>query len=118
MKLQATLIDYEYPENRGRGIPDPLIWDLQDKQTLELMALAFGNGIIVEMRVTGDSIEALDLLRSMAQGVGNCRRVQLSEDERAGLWLYREGDECYAQGASSPGYVFVDPVPKPALVDK
>ncbi len=118
MKLQATLIDYEYPENRGRGIPDPLIWDLADEDTLNLMTLAFGNGIIVEMRVTGDSVEALDVLRGMALGVGNCRRVELSEGQRERLWLYRDGDDCYVQGEANPGYVFVDPMPKPALVDK
>jgi len=118
MKLQATLIDYEYPANKGRGIPDPLIWDLTDTATLHLMTLAFGNGIIVEMRVTGDSAEALNVLRSMALGVGKCRKVELSDEERARLWLYRDGDACYAQGEANPGYVFVDPVPKPALVDK
>ena len=118
MKLQVTLIDYEYPKDKGRGIPDPLIWDLADTATRHLMTLAFGNGIIVEMRVTGDSAEALNVLRSMALDIGKCRRVELSEEQRARLWLFRDGDECYAQGDVKPGYVFVEPVPKPALVDK
>lgn len=117
MKLQATLIDYEYPESKGKGIPDPLIWDLSDSNTREMILLAFGNGIIVELRVTGDSEEALDMLRLTAQKVGHCRAAELSEDQRARLWLYRDGDECYVQGDNS-GFIFVDPVPKPALVDK
>lgn len=116
MKLQATLIDYEYPKEGHRGIPDPLIWDLTDSNTLYMMALAFGNGIIVELRVTGDSAGALDYLRDMAIKVGSCRRVELTDDQKAKLWLYRDGDEVYLQGASN--YVFVDPVPKPALVDQ
>lgn len=117
MKLSVTLIDYEYPNEKGGGIPDPLIWDLADKDTLYIMVLAFGNGIIVEMRATGDSEDALELLRGVALGTGNCRRIEITDELCARLWLCRDGDECYAQGEINPGYIFIDPVPKPALVD-
>ena len=81
------------------------------------MALTFGNGIIVELRATGDSEEVLEVLRGAALGTGHCRPVMLSEDERARLWLHRDGDECYVQGNENPGYVFINPRPTPALVD-
>jgi hypothetical protein len=61
------------------------------------LVLALGNGIILEMRAEADSHEALDVLRGLVRGTGNCQPVVLDGAQRERLWLYAEGDECCQQ---------------------
>ena len=113
MKLRATIIDWEYPPEPA--VPDVLIFDLAQQKDLLALALAFGNGTILEMCAEADSQEALDILRGLAQGTGACHPRQLTPTERQTLWLYRDGFEVYARDGSSPTYLFVNPVPQPKL---
>jgi hypothetical protein len=111
MKLLLDLIDWEYPSKRRDFQPE--LWNLGDQDKVWKLVLAFGNGIILELRAEGDTEEALHALRGLALKTGACKPLLLSEDERAKVWLYRAGDEAYRQPNNSAGYVFIDPVPRP-----
>lgn len=108
MKLQITLIDWEYPAE----IPTPEIWELRDNSNLMALYLAFANGIIIELRAIGDSQDAVEVIRGLALGAGSCQKVDLSPEKKAKVWLYQDGDECYIQGDDF-AYIFIDPNPKP-----
>jgi hypothetical protein len=110
-RLLIDLIDWGYPEERRSY--QPTIEDLSDPDTAMRYILAFGNGIINELRAEGETAEALQAIRGLALGTGACTPVELSADERQRLWFYAEGDECYRQGSINPAYVFLNPAPQP-----
>lgn len=105
--------DHGYPAVSGEH--QPRIWDLRDPQTLKLLLLAYGNGIILELRAEGENQAAIDTLRGIATGTGSSSPIELDADARQRLWLYQEGDECYRQPfpGSQGGYTFINPLPQP-----
>lgn len=111
MRLLIALIDWEYP--RAQEAIQPTVWDLQDQNTLLSLVLAYGNGIILELRAEGENAEALEALRGIVAGAGNSHAVELSLEAQQRLWLYRAGDECYRQAMHSGGYTFINPKPQP-----
>jgi hypothetical protein len=72
-----------------------------------LLVLLFGNGLEGDIRLTGNTAEAVEIARGLVLGTGSCRRVEPRPDSP----LYREGDECYVQAPST--LVFLDPRPEP-----
>lgn len=118
MRLRLVVIDWEYPDDNK--VPEPEILDLTSMTENELMALylTFANGVILEMRVDGDSEKALEFIRGVALGAGSCRLIKtLSKKEKERLWLYKDGYECYMQGSkSTAGYIFVNPTPHPDIL--
>jgi hypothetical protein len=112
MRLLVDIIDWEYPPERQPAAPT--IWDLLDQNTLMQLVLALGNGIIVEMRAEADSDDALAALRDLLIHVGSCQLIDLAPEIKQRLWLYVDGDQCYQQGTTNPGYIFVNPLPQPA----
>ncbi len=111
MRLLISVIDWEYPSVKKEILP--MEWDLQNKETLKSLLLAYGNGIIVELRAEGENEDAIGVLRGVAIGTGNSNRVELSLEEKQRLWLFQEGDECYRQPMESGGYTFINPIPQP-----
>ena len=118
MKLRLTVIDWEYPKN-GK-IPEPELLDLSSRNNDELTSLylSFANGVIIEMKIEGDSEEAIKLIQRLALGAGSCKLIDmLSNEEKERLWLYEEEYECYRQGSSpEAGYIFVNPKPQPDIL--
>jgi hypothetical protein len=116
-KLLTTLIAWEYPSD-----DEPIsasVWDLQDQDNLMGMYLTLANGIILELKVEGDTEEALNVVRGMLRGVGSAKPAALSDAEKEKLWLFEEGFECYQQGNSKmPGYIFLNPVPRPSKFER
>ena len=88
-------------------------WNLQDQETLHSLILAYGNGIILELRAEGENEDTIDTLRGVAIGTGHSSRIELSLEEKQSLWLFQEGDECYRQPMESGGYTFINPMPQP-----
>lgn len=111
MKLRVNLIDWQYPAKRRSPSVD--IFDLEQPDDLMLLVLAFGNGTVVELYAEADSQAAIEALRGLAQGTGGFRPRALTPDERAAVWLYRDGAEVYVRGDPAPGYVFIDPRAQP-----
>ncbi len=105
------MIEWEYPSD-GK-IPRLDIWDLSDRNAVMALYLALANGVVVEMKAEGDSVEALDVLRGLLQGAGSCSPVTLSTEQKKALWLYKDGYECYQQGITLPAFFFVYPTPRP-----
>ena len=117
MRLLLTIIDWDYPDD-GKT-PRPEHWDLASDTMDRLMPLylSFANGIIVEMKAEGDSEEALKLIRGLASGAGSCTKVDaLTDEDKARLWLYEEGYDCYRQGSiPDAAYIFINTRPRPEL---
>ncbi len=111
MRLLISIIDWEYPSVKEEI--QPTVWDLKNQNTLMGLLLAYGNGIILELRAEGESQEAIDLLRGIVTGTGSSKRVELSAEEKQNLWLYNDGDECFRQPVSSGGFTFVNPIAQP-----
>ena len=111
MRLLISIIDWKYPSAKENL--QPVAWDLKDQNTLMSLILAYGNGIIMELRADGESEEAIQLLRGIATGTGHSNKIELSLKEKENLWLYQEGDECYRQPISEGGYTFINPKPQP-----
>jgi hypothetical protein len=115
-KLLTTLIAWEYPSE-----DEPLsasVWDLQDQDNLMGWYITLANGIILELKIEGDTQEALNVVRGMLRGVGSAKPVTLSKTEKENLWLFEEGLESYQQGiGKTPGYIFLNPVPQPRKFD-
>lgn len=77
------------------------------------MYLTLANGIILEMKIEGDTVDAINVVRGMLRGVGSTKPVILSDTEKENLWLFEEGFESYRQGkGKTPGYIFLGPVPQ------
>ncbi|MFT3891751.1 MAG: hypothetical protein QM730_08980 [Anaerolineales bacterium] len=116
-KLLTTLIAWEYPSE-----DEPVsasVWDLQNQDNLMGMYLTLANGIILELKVEGDTEDALNVIRGMLRGVGSAKPVSPSETEKEKLWLFEDGFECYQQGSGkTPGYIFLNPVPQPDKFDE
>lgn len=111
LRLLIDMIDWEYPaEKKSYPLEH---WDLGDAGDLEKMALALGNGIVIEMRAVAESYEALERLRGLLRSVGSCKPVELDAEWRERLWLCQEGDECWRQPGKNPGHMFLDPAPRP-----
>lgn len=119
MKLLLTIIDWAYPAERT--IPRPERWDLSSESMDQVMPLymSFANGIIVEMKAEADSEEALTLIRGLALGAGSCTLIEsLADEDKARLWLFEEGYDCYRQGRGpDAAYIFVNPTPQPHLFE-
>ncbi|MFQ5399293.1 MAG: hypothetical protein ACE5E7_06800 [Anaerolineae bacterium] len=49
MKILASVIDWEYPEERA--IPTPTVWDLGSEHGLLGFVLELANGVVLEMRI-------------------------------------------------------------------
>ncbi|WP_113959966.1 hypothetical protein [Roseimicrobium gellanilyticum] len=111
MKALIDIIDWEYPETREAY--RPTVWDLSDKDEIYKLVLVLGNGVILELRAEADSEEVLRVLRGLFKGVGSCEQVTLTDKQKQRLWYYYEGDECYEQRGKNPGYMMIDPVPRP-----
>ena len=111
MRLLISIVDWDYPPSKEEI--QPMVWDLTNRNTLLSLILAYGNGVILELRAEGESQDIIDTLRGIATGTGSSRKVELSEEEKQSLWLYQEGDECYRQPMSSGGYTFMNPRPQP-----
>lgn len=111
-KLLTTLIAWEYP-----SIDEPIsasIWDLQDQDNFMGWYLTLANGIILELKIEGDTVDAINVVRGMLRGIGSTKPVTLSDAEKENLWLFEEGFESYQQGnGKTPGYIFLNPVPQP-----
>jgi len=112
MNLLITLIAWEYPPE-----DEPVstsVWDLSDPDNLMGLYITLANGIILEMKVEGDTVEAINLVMGMLRGAGSATPVTISETEKENLWLFEEGFESYQQGNdTSPGYIFLNPVSQP-----
>jgi hypothetical protein len=78
-RLLIDLIDWGYPEERRSY--QPTIEHLSDPDTAMKYILAFGNGIINELRAEGETAEALQAIRGLALGTGACTLVELSADD-------------------------------------
>jgi hypothetical protein len=111
MKALIDIIDWEYPQMRETY--HPAVWDLSDKDEIYKLVLGLGNGIILELRAEADSEEALRVLRGLFKGVGSCTPVTLTAGQKQRLWYHHEGDECHQQPGKHPGYMMIDPVPRP-----
>ena len=111
-KLLMTLIAWEYPSK-----DEPIsasVWDLQEQDNLMGLYITLANGVILEMKVEGDTVEAINVLKGMLRGVGSAKPVTLSETEKEKFWLFEEGFECYQQsGEKTQGYIFLNPEPQP-----
>ena len=109
MKVLLSTIDWEYPKQKYE--PDPVVWDLEDRNDLFALYKSIADGIVLEMRIEGESEKALDVFRGIILGGGSGRQITLSEERKKKLWLYKEGYECYIQGRD--GYFFINPIPQP-----
>ncbi|NVM02693.1 MAG: hypothetical protein HWN67_10175 [Candidatus Helarchaeota archaeon] len=109
MKVMLSTIDWEYPDEKY--IPKPVMWDLENRNELWVLYKMIADGIVLEMRIEGESQKALDVFRDILMGGGSCREITLSDEQMNNLWLYKEGDDCYIQGDS--GYFFMNPKPQP-----
>lgn len=78
--------------------------DLMDNQTYQLLFMAFGNGLIDEIRIVGETKAGVIAFCNMME-VGGYRRAQNPTPRN--VKLYQAGDICYPQ--ESP-FVFVSPV--------
>ena len=116
MRLMISMIDWEYPEAKEEI--QPILWDLQRKNDLLSLILAYGNGVIIELRAEGEDENIIDALRSIAKGTCSSTKVELSHEEKQKLWLFQEGDECYRQPIKDGGYTFINPIPQPQKFNK
>lgn len=110
-RIRITMIDWEYPATKE--IPDPWELDLEDKTSMYLLLLSFGNGTIVELYAEGENEKALMAFRQLAEGVGACKPRSLSSSEIQSLWLYRQGTEAYINDSDGglATYIMINPVP-------
>jgi hypothetical protein len=74
------------------------------RENLMSLLLMFGNGLEGDIRMTGNTADAVEAARGLAIGTGNCQRVEAPASP-----LYRPGDECYVQAPST--LVFLCPTP-------
>jgi hypothetical protein len=117
MRLLISIIDWEYPSSKEEI--QPTEWNLQNIETLKSLLLAYGNGIILELRAEGENEESIGVIRGVAKGTGSSSKVELSLEEKQNVWLFQDGDECYRQPMESGGYTFINPIPQPhKFVDK
>jgi hypothetical protein len=111
MRLLISIIDWEYPSSKEEA--QPVVWDLQNQNTVLALILAYGNGVILELRAEGENEDVISAMRDVATTTGSSSKIELSPEEKHSLWLYQEGDECYRQAMSSGGYTFINPKPQP-----
>jgi hypothetical protein len=111
MRLLIDIIDWDYPSTRAPWTPH--VMDLRDSNAIYSLVLAYGNGVILEVRAEGDCEEAVAVLRGLACGTGASKPVELSPEEKESLWLWQEGDICLRQPGENGGYTFIHPVPQP-----
>src|SRR5262245_37701575 len=79
--------------------------DFTIARDLMSLVLMFGNGLEGDIRITGNTADAIEAARGLALGTGSCRPIEPPTDSP----LYRAGDECYVQPPST--LVFLDPKP-------
>jgi hypothetical protein len=93
-------IQLQAKEEPAQG-PYLLHWDVQ-KQRYQII-LGFGNGLWVEVRVTGASAAALQAFRAILSAGG----YDLTSSPKDEVTLFQKGDECWAH------FIFIDPQPRP-----
>ena len=104
MKISLHEIDYSGDELFQ-------VLDLSKGQNyLTALYLFFANGLPKEVRIEGDSEEALEIVKGVAQGGGSCDLVEIPEEIKKNLKLYKPGDECYEQWEKH--YCFINPIIK------
>lgn len=69
------------------------------------LALMFGTGLDGDVRLTGNTADAVAVARGLILGTGSCQPIEPPTDAPD----YQPGDECYRQHDSAR--VFLDPVP-------
>ncbi len=109
MKILASVIDWEYPEERE--IPTPTVWDLGSENGLLGFVLELANGVVLEMRIEAGNDEELTAVHNLITHTGGGKLITLTPEQKTAVWLYQEGDDCYLQGKD--GYFFVNPIPQP-----
>ena len=72
------------------------------------LVLMFGNGLEGDVRLSGNTADAVDAARGLILGTGNCRPID-APAAAVDAPLHRAGDECYRQHEDAR--VFLDPVP-------
>ena len=77
------------------------VWDWDVSKDVSSLMLGLGTGAWFEMRVTGDSEEALDRFRNLLIRGG----YSGSPKPFNSATLYKTGDECWE------GFIFIDPTP-------
>lgn len=108
VKAFIHIIDWEYPEKKEDWKPYP--YDLEKQSDLMELYMGMANGTIIEMRAEADSDKTLEVLRQMVLKVGSCKKRELKAEEKAKVWLFQEGDECYVQADES--FYFICPTLK------
>ena len=116
MSLLVSMIDWEYPSSKEK-VQSQLL-DILKWKDLEYLILAYGNGVIIELRAEGETADIIDGLRGIAKGTGASTKIELSLEEKQSLWLYQEEDECYKQPIKDGGYTFINPIPQPQKFSK
>ena len=79
--------------------------DLIAEQSLQLLVLLFGNGLEGDVRLEGETADAVEVLRGLTLKVGSCNPIDPPTDSP----LYQPGDECFRQHKDAR--VFLCPVP-------
>lgn len=80
-------------------------FDLVVEQSLQLLVLLFGNGLEGDVRLEGETADAVEVLRGLVLKVGSCQPIDPPTDSP----LYQPGDECFRQHATAR--VFLCPTP-------
>ena len=96
IKMEIINDDHAY-ENWG-------LKDLRDSETYQFIVIAFGNGIIEEARIVGETKGGVFVFVNLIER-GGYRRGKVSDIKN--VKLYQDGDICYPE--SSP-FIFVSPV--------
>ena len=109
MRLTVRTIDWEYP--RERHLPAPELVDLSVESEVMGVYMALANGTLHEMRIDADCREALDVARGLICGAGAAVPIELTDDQKARLWLF---DECYnVFRQAGDGFIFLNRTPTP-----
>ena len=95
IKVEVINDDFEY-EDWGMK-------DLGDPQTYQFFTLAFGNGIMEEMRVVGETKGGVLIFANLIERGGSRRGRAADITNRK---LYKVGDTCYPEG--NP-FIFISP---------
>jgi hypothetical protein len=77
--------------------------DLDARADLMGLYLMVANGLDGDIRIVGETPEAVAVMRGLLRGAGSCTAIEAPADAP----LYRAGDECYRQHAEARA--FLDP---------
>lgn len=79
--------------------------DTSLETSVQLLLLLFGNGLEADVRLEGETDDAVAALRGLTLKVGSCQPIAPPADSP----LYQPGDECYRQHETAR--VFLCPRP-------